>query len=248
MGNLCGSNQSIPEVKKSVEKPKDIVHEKSIKTLNATVLTQHDVESIMECAKELEEITNPLIIIISHKLQNSEVITYEQPEHILIFTGQTHKKIKDKIGKSLGQRSRNKTLFKYDGVIVVLLAIGKIHKYEYEDKETEIMKYYYDSKNDSRHVDKTTKDILFRIDNLKLYMHYGEVVVNRIETGKGRPADHNYSYGSVKQLKQKKMNKKIAKAKAIIRGYCITENQTDILLDESILETLFKYYFGEIRK
>eukprot|EP01084_Bolivina_argentea_P074047 134343_1 len=39
---------------------------------------------------------------------------------------------------------------------------------------------------------------------------------------------------------------KIAKANAnaIIRGYCIMENQTEILFHEYILRTLFAYFFG----
>eukprot|EP01084_Bolivina_argentea_P278595 476000_1 len=36
----------------------------------------------------------------------------------------------------------------------------------------------------------------------------------------------------------------IAKANTIIRGYCIMENQTEILFHEYILGTLFEYFFG----
>eukprot|EP01083_Nonionella_stella_P063874 165997_1 len=114
-------------------------------------------------------------------------------------------------------------------------------------KNTEIMKYYYDSTNELRHVDKTKKDIRFRIDNRKLYMHYGEVVIDRVETGKGRPADHNYNIGTVKRLKEKKMRRKMAIV--TIRGYCRMNNQTHISFYETsqlIFQILFKYYFGDI--
>eukprot|EP01084_Bolivina_argentea_P278602 476011_1 len=56
------------------------------------------------------------------------------------------------------------------------------------------------------------------------------------------PTDHNYNIGSVKQVKEKVIKKKIAKLIVILRGYWITANQTEIC--ECILGALFKYYYG----
>eukprot|EP01084_Bolivina_argentea_P163722 284780_1 len=81
-------------------------------------------------------------------------------------------------------------------------------------------------------------------------MHYGEIVIDRVETGKGRPADpadHNYNIGTVKRLKEKKMRRKMAIV--TIRGYCRMNNQTHISFYETsqlIFQILFKYYFGDI--
>eukprot|EP01084_Bolivina_argentea_P261439 441791_1 len=165
MGNISSKLTQLKQVKtpnKIVqgETPKKIVHESSIIALNATVLTELDIDLITECGKQLEHIKNPLIIIISHKSHNNKVISddYKKPKSILIFTAKTHKEMKNKVAMSLRQLATNRTLSKYDGIIVVLLAIVEINKYE-DENHTEIIKYYYDSTNDLRHVDKTTKAI-----------------------------------------------------------------------------------------
>eukprot|EP01083_Nonionella_stella_P210373 761671_1 len=235
-----GNKQSKTDSKTNVQtlenrnKTEYEVYKTSIDALNARVLNRDDLELMLECGKQIENIKNPYILILSHKSQNIKAIDESYfRQNIMIITAKTHKEMKEKITNTLRTLNCNKAWIQYDGIIVVLLAITEVHEID----GTEIIKFYYDTTNHRRHVDKLRKEIFCRMGDLHLYMHYNATVINSVYTSKGRPGAKSQQY-KVEDIKKKVKKKLIAQTYSIIRGYCRIQNQT-------VLQVIFRFYRNE---
>eukprot|EP01084_Bolivina_argentea_P070852 128835_1 len=118
----------------------------------------------------------------------------------MIITAKTHTEMKQKIANTLRTLNRNQAWIQYDGIIVVLLAITEVFRNEFNGPE--IIKYYYDTTNHRKHVDKLRREILYRMGDLHLYMHYNATVINSVYTSKGRPGAKSQQY-KVEEIKKK---------------------------------------------
>eukprot|EP01084_Bolivina_argentea_P239319 402271_1 len=224
----------------------------SVVKLNTKYLNYLELHVALECAKQFN-IHNPYILILSFKRGNDNIFDTKDSEHHIvdqilkpgnysIIHNKTHKEAKHMMMDIIKQVNQT-----FDGIVTILLAVVRLSNINrLRDNGEYILKYYYDINNEKRHVDKLTKDIHYRLwDTQNYYLYWDISVVDCIDIQQQRPPN-KYSNYQVKLIKQKKMKNNFTNAKAIIRGYCRQENQTDILFTVSILETLFKYYFGEI--
>eukprot|EP01083_Nonionella_stella_P223533 796561_1 len=240
MGNKHGksNNQPLKQRSKSAEEKVTPISSKSVNDLNDTYLNYLEVDIALECAKRFQIIHNPFIIIVSFKQNNNIFDTKDDDNEILdqilkpanhsIMTNTKHKDVKIELTNITKQKIIGKP---FDGLVFIFLCVVRLQDDQINDERD--LKYYYDSSNERRHIDKLRKDVVYRLDETQsnVYFHYYYTTITDIvDNNKPRPGNKNASryakeipeirVQKEEAKKQRKIARKKKKIKCLVHGYC----------------------------